>query len=169
IAEGDYLAFLDSDDLWKPEKLSRQVEFMEAGDYEITCTSYGKIDENGVEQKKVCMSLPEYTYDDVLIKCPGNSTMMYNSNKLGKIQGPIIKKRNDLALWLRIIKKSQKIYGIEDVLSFHRVRSGSLSDNKTDLLKYQYIVYRHIEKLPLHKTIWLLLNKVIQTVMNKNG
>lgn len=168
-AQGKYLAFLDSDDVWKSNKLELQVQFMEKNDVKFSCTSYGKIDEESNMLNKICNAKVVYEYDDILKNCPGNSTVMYNCFELGKVYGPDISRRNDFAMWLKVIRVSKHMRGIEEVLSYHRVRKNSISYNKRKLLYFQWYVYRRIEKLGILKSLYLLCYKVCQTVFRRNG
>ncbi len=147
-AKGDYMAFLDSDDLWYPEKLEKQLKFMKENKYDFTCTAYEQIDENGKFLKKIVRPKVKADYNRILLDCPvGNSTVMYNVNALGKYEVPNIRKRNDDALWLQIIKKAGYIYGKDEVLMKYRVRNNSISSNKWSLVKYHWQLYRKIEHL----------------------
>src|SRR5699024_1050422 len=141
-ATGTYIAFLDSDDVWKPEKLSIQIEFMEKNEYNFTCTSYTKIDEEDNYLGKTVMTKIKSDYSRVLRTCPGNSTVIYNAEILGKFKIPDIKKRNDYVMWLKVIKKSKYLYGLEEPLGSHRIRKDSISSNKFDLVGYHWKVYR---------------------------
>lgn len=163
-AKGTYLAFLDSDDVWRPDKLSKQIGFMETNSVNFSCTSYDKIDEKGKEIDEIILAEPVSDYNKLLKKCPGNSTVIYNAKELGKFEIPNIKKRNDYVMWLQVIKKSEKLYGLEEILSSHRIVEGSLSSNKFDLVKYHWIVYRDIEKLSLMKSVYLIVYWSLATV-----
>ncbi|HHX36380.1 MAG TPA: glycosyltransferase family 2 protein [Clostridiaceae bacterium] len=148
IATGRYIAFLDSDDLWHPEKLTRQIYFMQTNLYDFSCTDYSQIDEAGRPTGKVIKCKPKANYNDILLTCPvGNSTVIYDVASLGKFEVPNIRKRNDDALWLQILKKTRYIYGLSETLMFYRIRESSLSHNKWDLVKYHWKLYREIEHL----------------------
>lgn len=150
LATGNYMAFLDSDDLWKQDKLEKQLKFMKENDYNFTCTAYEQIDEDGNKLNKVIKTKKKANYNRILLDCPvGNSTVMYNVDKLGKFEVPNIRKRNDDALWLQILKKEKNIYGMEDILMEYRIRSNSISSNKLDLIKYHWKLYREIEHLSI--------------------
>jgi len=155
LAEGQYIAFLDSDDLWFKEKLGRQLSFMIENKYNFTCTAYEHINEQGTLLNKTVNAKIKTDYNGVLLSCPvGNSSVMYNAKVLGKFVVPNIRKRNDDALWLQILKKEKYIYGMNDVLMRYRVRSNSISSNKLELIKYHWILYREIEYLSIMRSVF---------------
>ena len=155
LAAGQYMAFLDSDDLWMPDKLEKQLEFMQKNNYAFTCTSYQHMSENGEMQEKILYAIPRTDYDRLLLDCPvGNSTVMYDVSKMGKFKVPNIRKRNDDALWLAMLKKEKFIYGLPEVLMKYRLRNNSISANKWSLLKYTWKLYRDIEHLSVFTSIW---------------
>lgn len=163
IANGNYMAFLDSDDIWTEDKLKRQLSFMEKHNIAFSCTSYEQIDEEGKKLNKVIKSVPKVDYNRLLLDCPvGNSTVMYNVEKMGKFTVPNIRKRNDDALWLKMLKQEKYIYGIESVLAKYRIRKNSISSNKFKVIKYHWILYRDIEHLSVarslfHITYWCVI------------
>lgn len=163
VANGKYMAFLDSDDIWTSDKLEKQIKFMEDNKYNITCTEYEQIDELGNSLDRVIKVKNRVDYNGVLLTCPvGNSTVMYNIENLGKFEVPNIRKRNDDALWLQMLKKEKYIYGMYEVLMRYRIRSNSISSNKLDLVKYHWYLYREIEHLSLirstfHIFCWVII------------
>ncbi|MCI8781757.1 MAG: glycosyltransferase family 2 protein [Lachnospiraceae bacterium] len=155
LAEGEYMAFLDSDDLWMERKLEKQIGFMKRYNLAISCTSYRQIDEEGKPVGKTINALPRTGYNRVLLDCPvGNSTVVYNVGKMGRFQVPDIRKRNDDALWLQMLKKEKYIYGMKDVLMEYRIRKNSISSNKFALIKYHWILYREIEHLSVKRSLF---------------
>ena len=163
LAKGRYMAFLDSDDLWAPDKLERQLAFMKANEYAFTCTAYDQIDEDTKPLGRVIKAKKRTNYNGMLLSCPvGNSSVMYDVLRMGKFSVPNIRKRNDDALWLSMLKKEPNIYGMDDVLMHYRLRSNSISSNKVQLVKYHWILYRDIEKLSIwrsafHVGVWVFL------------
>lgn len=159
-AKGKYMAFLDSDDLWKSNKLEAQIKFMKKNNYNFVCSSYEQIDEQGNKNGKIIKCKKKVDYNGVLLSCPvGNSTVMYNVQKLGKFEVPNIRKRNDDVLWLKMLKKERYIYGQDEVLMEYRIRQNSISSNKLDLVKYHWYLYREIEHLSVfrsafHIVVW---------------
>lgn len=143
-AKGDYIAFLDADDLWKPNKLDQQIQFMQNHNCDVSFSSYEQIDENGKPLNKLVQAIPKLTYNKYLkTNYIGNLTGMYNAKTLGKITSPDLRKRQDWLLWLAAIKKSSKpALGIQESLAYYRVRQNSMSSNKIELLKYNYLVYK---------------------------
>ena len=164
LANGKYMAFLDSDDVWFPEKLTKQIGYMEENAYTFTCTSYTKIDEEGEYLGRTIGVRKQSDYNDILKKNPGNSTVVYNSEEIGKVTIPNIRKRNDYVMWLSVVKKAGKLYGMEEPLASHRVREGSLSKKKANLVGYHWKVYRDIEDLSFFKSSYLIVYWVVVTV-----
>ena len=164
LADGKYIAFLDSDDLWQPKKLDTQIKFMNNNAYHITCTSYNKIDEEGNSLNKIISAKAKSNYDGILKTCPGNSTVIYDAEVLGKFKISDIKKRNDYVMWLQVIKQAKFLYGIEECLGSHRIRKNAISSNKISLIKYHWTVYRKIENLSVVKSVYLILYWIIATV-----
>lgn len=154
-AQGDFMAFLDSDDMWKPEKLAKQLAFMREEGHPFSCTAYEQVDEQGNPLGKVIKTIPRTSYNRLLFDCPvGNSTVMYSVRKMGKFEVPNIRKRNDDALWLQMLKKEPYIWGMPNVLAEYRVREGSISHNKFDLVKYHWMLYRDIEHLSVFRSVF---------------
>ena len=153
LAEGEYMAFLDSDDLWMPEKLETQIAFMRDNGYAFSCTAYEQIDEESNPLGRVIKTVKKTDYNRLLLDCPvGNSSVMYSVEQMGKFEVPNIRKRNDDALWLQMLKKEKYIYGMPTVLMRYRIRRNSISSNKLKVVKYHWILYREIEHLSVFRS-----------------
>lgn len=156
-AKGKYIAFLDSDDLWKKDKLKNQIQFMEKNNYSFTFSKYEEILEDGSKTNKIIGVLNEISYKTALYYNPiGCLTAIYNVEKLGKIYMPLIRKRQDYALWLKILKKT-KGYGLNENLAEYRVRKNSMSANKIEMIKWHWKLYREIEKLSIINSIFHII------------
>ena len=108
-ANGNFIAFLDADDLWKPEKLEKQLAFMDTEDCHVCFSSYDLIDASGNKLHKQVKALPVLSYNKLLkSNYVGNLTGIYNTEVLGKITTPNLRKRQDWLLWLVAIKTSRK-------------------------------------------------------------
>lgn len=146
-ARGRYIAFLDSDDIWFPHKLEKQTLFMEEKDAVLSYAGYQKINENGTLRGIVNVPL-SVDYKQMLNSCYIPSlTAIYDSVKLGKVCMPNILKRQDYGLWLKILKMGYVAYGLNEPLGYYRERRNSVSSNKLVASKYQWKVYREVEKL----------------------
>jgi glycosyltransferase involved in cell wall biosynthesis len=145
MARGEYIAFLDSDDLWLPEKLQKQLNFMHAKNCEVSFSSYLHMDENSQPLNKRIKALKSLSYDKQHSNnYIGNLTGMYNAAALGKIIAPNIRKRQDWAVWLEAIKRSGKpALGLQEDLACYRVRKGSMSARKMNLVSYNFQFYKN--------------------------
>lgn len=146
MAKGKYIAFLDGDDLWLPEKLEHQINFMKDNNYIFTYTKYSEIDENSSELGYIMSGPKKITKTGMYNYCwPGCLTVMYNVEKLGKVQIENLKKNNDYAIWLKLIQKTD-CYLLNENLAQYRRRKGSISNHKKlKLIKYHYLLYKEGE------------------------
>lgn len=145
IANGEYIAFLDSDDLWLPEKLEKQIKFMQENNYFFTYTNFEHISEDS-KSLNVFVSGPKIVTRRMLNNSNylGCLTVMYDKKIVGDISiSDKIKKRNDHALWLKVIDITKKCYLLDENLSKYRKRENSISNvSITKLLKHHYILYK---------------------------
>lgn len=158
-AKGKFIAFLDADDVWKSQKLQTQITFMQSQNCDVCFSSYEQMDEIGKPLNKLIKALPELTYNKYLkSNYIGNLTGMYNAEVLGKIKAPNLRKRQDWLLWLTAIKTSGKpAKSTPESLAYYRVRKDSISSNKINLLKYNYLVYRKGLGFSVLKSVFYML------------
>lgn len=167
LAKGEFIAFLDSDDLWRKEKLEKQIQFMKENQYFISFHEYEEIDENG-EKLNIKIKVPKkpVTYRSYLLTNPiGCLSGMYNVKKIGKIYMPLLRKRQDTGFWLKILSTGEKAYPLKENLGFYRVRKNSLSFKKSDLLKYHWKLYRNEEKLTVLESLLYVLTTIITKIL----
>ena len=166
-AKGRYIAFCDSDDLWMPKKLEKQVEFMMRDQLALSCTSYRKIDELGNKLRRVGCH-PSRTYRDMLRNnYVGCLTAMYDVNQIGKVEMPEIRRRQDWALWLKILRRIDKVWGINEELAFYRIKSKPDSNSRLKLIKYNWIVYHDLEQTGSIRSIYYSLTYPWHYIMKK--
>ena len=143
-ARGRYIAFCDSDDRWMPEKLEKQIAFMKKHKYCLTFSSYlvcGADDEQtGIVIAPRSVTLNELKHDNKI----GCLTAIYDTKRFGKFFMPTIRKRQDWALFLTILKKCGRAYGMIEPLAVYRKVPESISANKLKLIPYNARVYQHI-------------------------
>lgn len=162
-ATGRWIAFLDSDDLWLPDKLEKQLSFMADNDYHFSYTAYEHINEQSLPLNIVVSGPKKLTKRKMFRYCyPGCLTVIYDSSDIGVIQIPdaIGNGENDYAIWLKVVK-SFPCYYLNEILSQYRVRDNSLShkSKKTRLMKNHYKLFRVSEKrTPLGAWFCLMRN-----------
>lgn len=162
MAKGKYIAFLDSDDIWKEEKLSTQINFMIENNYNFTCTTRDVIDEYSNSINKCIGVKSRVSYTEMLLMCPiGNSTVVYNCEETGKIYAPNVNKSNDYALWLKILKKEKYVFGLKKNLGSGRVVKNSLSSNKFGKIKAHWLIYKKFEKFSNIKSLIVIFSWVV--------
>jgi teichuronic acid biosynthesis glycosyltransferase TuaG len=142
-AKGRYISFLDADDLWTPNKLEIQIEFMQANKLSFTFSFYDYINEEGKSLSKRVESPINLSYRQLLFcNYIGNLTAIYDVNYFGKIPISPIRKRQDWMLWLTVLKKIKVAHPVPESLAYYRIRDNSISTSKFDLVKYNFAVYR---------------------------
>lgn len=148
-AKGRWIAFLDSDDLWMPDKLEKQIAFMENNGYHFSYTNYEEMDEDGKLTGVKVTGPKKITKTGMYNYCwPGCLTVMYDAQIIGLIQIEDIKKNNDYAMWLKICKKAN-CYLLDACLAkYRRGRVGSVSSNNIKtLIWWHFKLFRYAEKL----------------------
>lgn len=156
ISKGRFVAYLDSDDLWQPEKLSHQVAFMKEKDAAFSFTGYEFADASGRGTGKVVKVPLEMNYLQALQNTTiFTSTVMFDTEKLFReaLHMPPVKSE-DTALWWRILKSGVSAYGLQENLVLYRRIGGSLSSNKIEALRRIWNLYRKEEKLSIPFSVY---------------
>lgn len=160
LAKGNYMTFIDADDLWLPHFLTENIARI-AKSEGFLCASYNMYNET-LNLKLGELIVPEYTTYSAILKTNTISclTAFIDISRLGKEFMPEIKYRQDMGLWLKYLKKINRVEGISESLAIYRIRKQSLSNNKVNLLRHQWTFYREVENLSVLKssyyfTLWM--------------
>lgn len=157
VAKGNYISFIDSDDLWDSAKLEIQLQHMLKNNCLLSHTAYRKIDEAGNTLVKLIPVSSSVSYKSLLKHNEiGLSTSMYNVDVLGKRFVSTIGWA-DFSLWLDILKDTPVSCGIKQPLMSYRIHQNSSSYNKFKSAQKTWEVYRHIEKLPLINSMYYFI------------
>ena len=167
-AQGQYIAFLDSDDVWDEYKLEKQLAFMKQYSYVFTFSNYYVMEENGKKTEnivKVPSSLSYHQYlRNTIIGC---LTVIIDRQQTGDFKMPLIKSSHDMALWLLIMKRGFKAYGLKDVLAGYRLVSTSNTAKKWKAAKDVWKVYREIEGLSVLYAAYCFCGYAINAVLKR--
>lgn len=167
-ANGRYIAFIDSDDLWKPEKLKEQLSFMHENSYGFTYTNYETITSGG-EVKKSEIKVPsKINYTSLLkntaITC---STVIIDRSIIGDFRMPLVRKGQDTATWLKILRDEPYAYALKETLTSYRHVPGSISSNKVEALKRTWNTYYNLEELPFMKASYYFVCYTLNAIRKR--
>ena len=159
-AKGTYLAFLDSDDLWLPQKLERQIAFMEKNNLAFSYTDYRIMNEDGEKTNVVFQVPPMLEYKSLLKNTMiGTLTVLLDKRKIGVVQMPLHRDcSEDYGLWLSILSKGIHAYGLNEELAIYRKCVHSLSSNKLKSAQKTWNTYRKVQKINIPAALWYFIN-----------
>ena len=159
-AKGRWIAFLDSDDLWLPDKLEHQIKFMEDNECHFSYHEYTEIDEEGNPLGVYVSGKRRVSKFDMSACCwPGCLSVMYDSDYVGLVQIRDVKKNNDTAMWLKVIRKAD-CYLLKENLATYRRRKGSITPpGIKDRILWHYRLFRDAEQMnPVSASFWMCMN-----------
>ena len=158
-ASGDYMTFIDADDIWFPTFIENNIKTIQETGIPFVFSSYRRANEQ-----------LEFVYSDFIVPHKVSYTDILKSNsiscltafldikKLDKKYMPLIRKRQDMGLWLNYLKVIPFAHGIQETQAIYRIRENSLSRKKSDLIKYQWQFYRNVEKLNIFQSVYYMLH-----------
>jgi teichuronic acid biosynthesis glycosyltransferase TuaG len=165
VSNGQYIAFLDADDLWYPNKLEVQIAFMQNKNLAFSYSSYDLMDESE-DDLGTFVTKEHITYESMLKTCSvGCLTAVYDAQKLGKQYMPLIRKRQDYGLWLKILKETDAVAGLLEPLARYRIMENSISSNKFKAAQYQWRIYREVEGLNMIQSLYYFIHYAINGVL----
>lgn len=168
-AHGQYIAFIDSDDYWEPEKLERQLDFMNQHQVGFTYTNFAIMAEDGTITKPRVWLPQQLNYEQFLkntaIAC---STVVIDRHMIGDFRMPNVRKGQDSGTWMMLMReRGVTAYAVDSVLNRYRIVHNSLSNNKFGALKRHWNNLRRLEKLSLPKTLYVFVHYIFQALRRR--
>ena len=151
-AKGKYIAFLDADDMWKPEKLEKQLDFMVQNKIGFSFTGYEILRAGGNKEIKIPMKInySQFMKNTII----GTLTVMMNKDIVGDVRLVNVKKDHDSMTWAKLLRKGNIAYGLNESLAYYRKVEGSISNDKIKAAKNHWNNCRNIEKLSFMKCLY---------------
>ena len=163
-AQGRYIAFIDSDDLWESNKLEQQLPLF-TDKVAVVFSNYEKINENGERRQRIVTAPQKINYEKLLLSnVIAMVTGIYDTQLVGKIEFLDVH-HEDYAMWLTILKKGFTARNTNSVTAALRMRKGSVSYNKLCILSWQWRIYRDVEHLPFFRSIYYYANYAVKGLL----
>jgi teichuronic acid biosynthesis glycosyltransferase TuaG len=165
-ANGTYLAFLDSDDLWLPEKLEKQLDFMQRNKIAFSYSDYRLMNDDG-ERTEIVFSVPKRLDYTSLLKNTmiGTLTVVLDKTKIGEVRMPLHRDcSEDYGLWLHILSSGIVAHGLNEELAVYRKCEKSLSSNKFKSAKKTWNTYRKVRNISVPSAVWYFANYSINAL-----
>lgn len=169
-SKGRYIAYLDADDLWEESKLEKQISFMKKNNCGFSCTSYEVIDNEGKKLNKEVRMKKSLDYKGFLTNNLLQTVgIMADTNHISKnlLIMPNLRRRQDAATWLQILRDGHKCYGLNEVLGYYRRVPNSLSSNKFKAAYGVWYLYREVESLPLGFSLYIYSRYVLLAIWKR--
>lgn len=169
-SKGVYIAYIDTDDLWVPQKLFKQVQFMSKNKIGFSCTGYRFISEDGKDLNRKVEMKPHLNYKEFLMNNLLLTVGIMIDLRLVDKKYCVMKnlrRRQDAATWLQILKSGHLCYGVDEILASYRRTSGSLSSNKIKAIKGIWYLYRKVENLNIFFSFYCFVRYAILAIWKR--
>ena len=168
-SKGRYIAFLDADDLWQSDKLSKQIELMKETGAAFSFTGYEFADENGRGLGKIVRVPATITYEQALKNTTiFTSTVMIDTDRISReeIMMPYVKSE-DTASWWKVLRSGYIGYGLDESLTLYRRMPGTLSADKVEAVRRIWNLYRNVEGKSVPESAYLFCHWAVRAVLRR--